>query len=204
MLVAIAKLSRYIVCSEVTKRPIFEFVSPQIRPDHALQAFMFADDYSFGILQSNVHWQWFTEKASTLKSDYRYTPHSVFDTFPWPQNPTAKKVKAVADAARALHEYRREAMRKSERLTLRDLYRSLELLGKNPLKDFHAALDKAVLAAYGFDAKGDLLAQLLALNESVAGRIAAGEPVTAPGVPPDYPNPAELVSQGCITPPELL
>jgi hypothetical protein len=38
---------------------------------------------------------------------------------------------------------------------LRALYRTLELPGKNPLKDAHAALDAAVLAAYGFDAEKD-------------------------------------------------
>ena len=47
---------------------------------------------------------------------------------------------------------------------LRDLYRTLELPGTNPLKDAHAALDTAVLTAYGFDPKKDLLAQLLAIN----------------------------------------
>jgi SAM-dependent methyltransferase len=212
MVSVINTLPRYVVCSEVTKRPIFDFVSPKIRPDHTLIVFCFPDDYSFGILQSNAHWLWFTEKASTLKSDYRYTPHSVFDTFPWPQDPTAAQVKTVAEAGRALHEYRREAMAKNPRLTLRELYRSLEQPGKNPLKDLHAALDQAVLAAYGFDSprhegdgqgvRADVLAQLLALNKMVAARIAAGESVTAPGIPADYPNPAELVSAGCITPPD--
>ncbi len=200
----LTKLTRYIVCSRVTKRPIFDFVSIRIRPDTALMAFAFEDDYSFGILQSDMHWRWFTEKASTLKSDYRYTPNSVFDTFPWPQSPGAAQVKAVAEAGRALHEYRRERMNRSETLTLRDLYRSLELPGQNPLKDLHAALDAAVLAAYGFDTAGDVLAQLLALNLAVAARIEAGEPVTAPGVPADYPTPGELVSAGCIAPPELI
>jgi hypothetical protein len=33
--------------------------------------------------------------------------------------------------------------------------RTLELPGANPLKDAHAALDAAVLAAYGFSAKKD-------------------------------------------------
>jgi SAM-dependent methyltransferase len=205
---------RYIACSRVTKRPIFELVDARICPSDALQTFAFGDDYSFGILQSDAHWQWFVEKASTLKSDYRYTPESIFDTFPWPQNPAPKQVKAVADAARALHEYRREAMRKNPSLTLREMYRSLELPGKNPLRDLHTALDKAVLEAYGFapprpegeaaGGEGDLLAQLLALNESVAARIQAGESVTAPGIPSSYPNPSELVSAGCIQPPELL
>lgn len=65
---------------------------------------------------------------------------------------------------------------------LRAVYRTLELPGKHPLKDAHAALDAAVLAAYGFGPKKDLLEQLLALNLDVAARIAGGQPVTPPGV----------------------
>jgi len=198
---AMGNMKRYIACSRVTKRPIFDLVDAKICPSDALQTFTFNDDYSFSILQSDVHWQWFTTKASTLKSDFRYTPNSVYDTFPWPQNPSVKQVKAIAEAGRKLHEYRRDALVKNPRLTLRELYRLLELPGKNPLKDLHAALDKAVLAAYGFD-DGDVLTQLLALNAQVAGRIDAGASVTAPGIPNGYPNPAELVSEGCITPPE--
>ena len=72
--------------------------------------------------------------------------------------------------------------------------------GANPLKDAHAALDAAVLAAYGFSAKKDLLAQLLALNQEIATNIENGSPDTAPGVPKNYPNPAELVTDDCIRP----
>ena len=79
-------------------------------------------------------------------------------------------------------------------------YRTLELPGKNPLKDAHAALDAAVLTAYGFAAKKDLLAQLLDLNRSVSQTEKAGESVTAPGVPPSYGNPAALVTEDCIRP----
>ena len=83
---------------------------------------------------------------------------------------------------------------------LRALYRTLELPGANPLKDAHAALDTAVLTAYGFSAKKDLLAQLLALNQQVAAKIEKGEPVAVPGVPKDYPNPQNLVTADCIKP----
>ena len=62
---------------------------------------------------------------------------------------------------------------------LRALYRTLELPGANPLADAHAALDAAVLAAYGFSPKAGLLAQLLALNQTVATRIERAEAVTA-------------------------
>ena len=83
---------------------------------------------------------------------------------------------------------------------LRAVYRTLELPGKHPLKDAHAALDAAVLAAYGFDAKKDLLAQLLELNLSVADREKQGLKVTAPGVPPSYPDAKKLVTEDCIRP----
>jgi len=62
------------------------------------------------------------------------------------------------------------------------------------------ALLSAGLAAYGFSAKKDLLAQLLALNQQVAAKIEKGEPVTAPGVPQNYPDPMELVTEDCIRP----
>jgi hypothetical protein len=80
------------------------------------------------------------------------------------------------------------------------VYRNLELPGKHPLKDVHAALDAAVLEAYGFSSRKDLLAQLLELNQTVAARIEAGETVTAPGIPPGYPDPAKLVTDDCIRP----
>ena len=198
-------IPRYIVCSRVTKRPIFDFVANAIRPDSALKIFAFEDDYTFGILQSNTHWQWFVEKASTLKADFRYTSHSVFDTFPFPQFPASELVNAVADAGRNLHEFRRARMAESgSSLSLRDIYRTLDEPGDNPLRDLHNALDAAVLDAYGFAPNADLLEQLLGLNLEVAARVDAGEPVTAPGIPPNYPNPSDLVSAGCIQPPQLL
>ena len=81
---------------------------------------------------------------------------------------------------------------------LRAVYRTLELPGKNPLKAAHDALDAAVTAAYGFDPKADLLAQILALNLEVARRESEGQPVTAPGVPPGFPDLARLVTDDCI------
>jgi hypothetical protein len=197
MVNAIRKLPRFLACCEVTKRPIFCFVAPDIRPDHTLEAFILADDYSFGILQSGAHWLWFTTKCSKLTERFRYTPESVFDTFPWPQSPCEAQIDAVAEAGREVRRLRAEALQKV-RGGLRALYRTMELPGKNPLKDAHAALDAAVLAAYGFSRKKDLLAQLLALNLDVAARTEAGQPVIAPGVPACYADPERLVTDDCI------
>ena len=81
-----------------------------------------------------------------------------------------KQIDSVAAAARELRRVRAEALPKMKG-GLRALYRTLELPGANPLKDAHAALDTAVLTAYGFNPKRDLLAQLLALNQEVAAKI---------------------------------
>ena len=199
MVDAIEQLSRYIVCSDTTKRPVFDFVDPTIRPDHKLRVFAFDDDYSFGILQSRAHWLWFVTKCSKLKADFNYTSTSVFDPFPWPQSPCVEQIIAIAVAGREIRRVRGEVLEKIKG-GLRAVYRTLELPGKNPLKDAHAALDAAVLAAYGFSPKKDLLAQLLELNLAVASRIDDGEQVTAPGIPPRFPDPVRLTTDDCIRP----
>jgi hypothetical protein len=84
--------------------------------------------------------------------------------------------------------------------SFRHFPKGLECPGANPLKGAHAALDTAVLTAYGFSAKRDLLAQLLALNQEVATNIEKGEPVAAPSVPENYANPKKLVTENCIRP----
>ncbi|NOU36979.1 MAG: class I SAM-dependent DNA methyltransferase [Kiritimatiellaceae bacterium] len=199
MVDSINRLSRYIACPEIIKRPTFAFVHPTIRPDHRLRVFAFDDDYSYGILQAHPHWLWFLTKSSKLTERLTYTSSSVFDTFPWPQTPSTKQIEAVAAAGREVRRIRAETLPKMKG-GLRALYRTLELPGANPLKDAHAALDAAVLAAYGFSAKADLLAQLLELNQQVAGKIEAGETVTAPGIPASYPTPAGLITGDCIRP----
>lgn len=184
---AIADLPRYLACSRVTSRPIFFFLSAGVKPGDALQVFAFDDDYSFGVLQSKPHIEWFMSKRSNMKSDPRYSSTNVFGTFPWPQSPSNAHVMAVVDASRKLQSIRAVALEKAKG-GLRALYDTLHLPGKNPLRDAHHALDTAVMTAYGFSSKKDLVAQILALNASVATRIKTGQPVTGPGVPPITPD----------------
>jgi hypothetical protein len=191
------KLPRYIACSRVTKRPIFEFISPVVHPNEAIVAFTFADDYSFGILQSGMHWLWFTAKCSTLTERFRYTSDSVFATFPWPQKPNEKQIRAVAKTARDLREFRHKIM-SANSWSLRDLYRTLEIPGDNELRNVHAALDAAVRAAYGMKEDEEILAFLLKLNLDLAAKESQGEPITPPGLPSFLPNPADFVTEDCI------
>ncbi|MCC6555704.1 MAG: class I SAM-dependent DNA methyltransferase [Polyangiaceae bacterium] len=198
----LAGLKRYAVCVRTTKRPIFDFVSSTIRPNDALQVFALEDDYSFGILQSSLHWQWFVERSSTLKRDHRYTSDTVFDSFAWPQQPGAGAVRAVASAAVALRRTRARLM-SANRLTLRALYRELEAPGRSALRDAHEALDSAVRTAYGMEPAEDALSFLLELNRALHAAEIRGEPVVGPGLPPSAAGMADLVTEDCVPAPAL-
>ena len=77
------------------------------------------------------------DQVRKLKSDFRYTHESVFETFPWPQTPTVAQIDAVAEAGRQVRRVRADALSKIEG-GLRAVYRLLELPGKNPLKEAQA------------------------------------------------------------------
>ncbi|MBN1822502.1 MAG: hypothetical protein JW833_17400, partial [Prolixibacteraceae bacterium] len=100
-------------------------------------------------------------------------------------------------AAIALRDARNEAIEKYK-MTLRDIYRKLELPGKNPIKDLHKNLDNAVMETYGFDKDKDILQQLLDLNFDVAGREEKGEKVQPPGLPDWIENKKQFVTDDCV------
>ncbi|MGK2858154.1 MAG: class I SAM-dependent DNA methyltransferase [Thermoanaerobaculia bacterium] len=197
MLEQLHSLPRYIVCVRVTKRPIFVFVSPTVHPNDALTVFPLADDYSFGILQSTIHWEWFMERCSTLKRDPRYTSDTVFDSFPWPQRPTTKQVENVAAAARHLRKVRSDVMRTTN-TTLRELYRQIDLPGTHPIKDAQASLDETVRAAYAMTARSNTLEFLLDLNLTLAKREDVDESIVGPGLPKTAKRAKNLLSKDCI------
>jgi hypothetical protein len=169
MLEAISGLDRYIALSRhaIVERPsIYAFVSPEIRPGDALTVFALEDDYSFGILHSSWHRAYFEERCSKLRVDLRYTPTTVWNSFPWPQAPSAESVDRVAEAAAKIVTLRDERI--AQGVSLERQYASLRNPGRNALRDLQGKLDAAVAAAYGFDESADSLAQLLALNQSIA------------------------------------
>jgi hypothetical protein len=197
MLKQLDSRKRYVACARVTQRPIFEFYSSDIRPNDKVMAFMFDDYYTLGVIQSNLHWNWFLEKCTTLGETPNYNSAAIWDTFPWPQTPTQKQVEKVAEASMKLHNERTKTLREGDK-TLRDLYRLLEQPGKNPIKELHITLDKAVMEAYGFDEKRDVLSQLLELNFSVAAKEEKEEQVQAPGWPEHIKGKEKFITDDCV------
>ncbi|MFN7717237.1 MAG: class I SAM-dependent DNA methyltransferase [Pseudanabaenaceae cyanobacterium] len=198
MIEKIATIPRYIVCCQVTKRPIFEFIESAIRPNAALIVFPLPDDYSFGILNSSLHWQWFTVRCSTMKKDFRYTSDTVFDTFPFPQSPNLAIMREIAAAAVHLRATRRQIMQQKN-WNLRELYRSLEQSNCEPLQAAQHNLDQAVYQLYGITEHQDPLKFLLNLNLEVAMAEEHGAPVTKPGFPEIFQEViGEFMTSDCV------
>ena len=82
--------------------------------------------------------------------------------------------------------------------SFRDLYRSLELPGENPVNTAHDRLDAAVMSAYGFSPSDDILERILELNHTVADKEALGEAVIGPGLPPTVTNADDFFSDDAI------
>ena len=107
-----------------------------------------------------------TNAASKLETRPRYTPTTVWDSFPWPQSPTPTQDSRIAAASAAIQEAREGYLEQG--ITLTEMYDALREPGASRFRDIHEELDGAVLAAYAFSASDDLLAQLLALNYAYA------------------------------------
>ncbi|MGI8622676.1 MAG: class I SAM-dependent DNA methyltransferase [Solirubrobacteraceae bacterium] len=182
---ALDGLNRFICTGRVSKHRLFTWLPETTLPDSATIAFARQDNYFFGVLHSRAHEAWSLRMGTWLGvgNDPRYTPTTCFETFPLPWPPGREPWRdplahAIAQAAEALDDHRRiwldaagatEAERR--RRTLTNLY------NERPswLSNDHAALDRAVWAAYGWDdpepaATLDeaILARLLALNRERA------------------------------------
>jgi hypothetical protein len=154
--------------------------------------------YSYGIIQSCVHWAWANSRGGTLKGDFSYTSDTVFSSFAWPQKPTLAHVRQIAAAAVTLRALRRKIMA-DHKWSLRDLYRTLDSPGQSSLRTAHETLDAAVRAAYGMKPKDDALAFLLALNADLADREASMRPVLGPGLPPAVKDSGPFITADCIS-----
>ena len=114
-----------------------------------------------------------------------------------PQSPTNRQIEKVAEAAVALRRLRREIMTRHN-WSLRELYRTLETPGANPLRTAQESLDRAVREAYNMPATADILAFLLNLNLTLAAQESNNHPIQTPGLPASYPTPEKLVTEDCI------
>ncbi len=103
---AVSALSRYLATPRVAKHRVFVwFPSPILATDQVI-VFAYADNVSFGILQSKAHELWALRQCTVLGGNTpRYGPSQCFETFPFP-HPTAEQEAVIATAAQELNDLR--------------------------------------------------------------------------------------------------
>jgi hypothetical protein len=171
MRTAISVLSRYVATGRHAKRLNLAWVEPWTMASDATNVFAFDDDYSMGVLQSRSHVAWAWGQSSTLETRLRYTPTSVFETFPWPNPTTADQRERVADLCRRLLA-RRSEICQQEQIGLTTLYNAADEGAWADLTALHRELDVAVAACYEWPAAvaqddDELVRRLTALNREI-------------------------------------
>jgi hypothetical protein len=166
------RLPRVLIMVRATKYPLLAFRPSDHVFSDGLVVFLFADWFAFAVLQSRLHEAWAWSFSTTMKTDLRYTPTRVFQTFPLPR-PTDAQRNAVAAAGQALYEHRsmlmlhfNEGMTKIWNRLLDDEETDLGVLRLRELRD---TMDRAVLDAYGWpelapDDTAAIVRNLRALN----------------------------------------
>jgi len=146
---ALDSLGRFVAIGAHVKRYASCWAEPWTLASNAVMIAAADDDYSMGILLSRAHEAWAWARSSTLKGDLRYTPSTAFVTFPFP-DPVSPDARAKVAAASSALYARRTALCAEHQIGLTKLYNLMDEGGFADLKRLHLALDRAVVAAYGW------------------------------------------------------
>jgi hypothetical protein len=150
----LAQLDRCLVCSRVSKHLAFVWQPTGRVFSETCYVFTVDSDAIFGVMQSRVHDAWARLLSSSLEDRLRYSASDCFDTFAFPRA-AEDEGKRLATAALALYDARALWMIQQGR-GLTDTYNTLKDPQINDdviqrLRDLHVQMDRAVLAAYGWD-----------------------------------------------------
>lgn len=107
---ALAPLNTSFAVGRHAKRMLIAKVESRTIASDATNIFAFDDDYSMGIRMSRAHDAWAWAQSSTLETRLRYTPTTVFESFPWPDPASDAARQRVAAAASTLDVARRSGL----------------------------------------------------------------------------------------------
>jgi hypothetical protein len=149
----IAGLERVLVISSVGQHATFAFVPSRMVFSHALIVFPLCTYSAFCALQSRPHEIWARFFGSSMKDDLRYTPSDCFETFPLPENWEFHP--ALEAAGQSYYEVRAALMVRNDQGLTKTYNRFHDPEERAPaiqnLRALHAAMDRAVLDAYGWN-----------------------------------------------------
>ncbi len=151
---ALAPLERCLVTSSISKHRVFAFVPASWIYTHNLCVFPLDTYSAFAVLQSAAHVHWAALLSSGLADRGGYRPTDCFETFPFPAPDPRTVLPELETAGEALYAARARFMVDTDQ-GLTKTYNAL----KDPactdprvleLRRLHEAMDRAVLAAYGW------------------------------------------------------
>jgi len=145
-------LERVLVNTRTGAHMAFTFLPTTYVYAQSLNIFLFEDYIHFAVLQSRVHETWARVLTSTIGDAPRYMPSDCFETFPFP---AGWETDAALEAAGREYYEARAALMVSHHEGLTKTYNRFhdpaeDAPGIHRLRRLHAALDHAVLAAYGW------------------------------------------------------
>lgn len=149
---AIEGKEKMIVISRVGNAFAFCFLDCRTIASERLVVFPFESYAAFCILQSRTHEVWSRFNGSSLKDDFMYAPDDCFATFPFPSSYALNAT--LEQRGKEYYAFRAELMaRNNEGLT--KTYNRFHNPEENSpevlrLRELHAAMDRAVLDAYGW------------------------------------------------------
>ena len=149
---AIAGLERVLAISRVGQQAALAFLPTGMVYADSTIVFPFSSYAAFSILQSRPHELMARFLGSSMKDDLRYTPSDCFETFPFPD---AQEISVALEApGKAYYHYRSDLMVRHGHGLTRIYHRFHDPHDNAPeirsLRSLHAAMDRAVLDAYGW------------------------------------------------------
>ena len=149
---AIAGLKRVLVTPQTSNVQAFAFLSSAMVFSHTVVVFPFDTYASFAALQSRIHQMWSAFLGPTMKSDLRYTPSDCCETFPFPD--CWEQDVSLETTGDAYYNFRRALMVHHDEGMTKIYSRFHDPADHDPaierLRHLHAAMDQAVLRAYGW------------------------------------------------------
>jgi hypothetical protein len=151
---ALAPLTRCLVRPFVSKHHVFQFVDARVAIAAPMVAVTSERVSTFAVLQSRIHETWVRLLSSSLEDRLRYSASDCFETFPFPQPDPRAVVASLEVAGHALYDARATYMVDTQQ-GLTKTYNGV----KDPVRDdprvlelrrLHEAMDRAVLAEYGW------------------------------------------------------
>ena len=149
---AIAGMERVLAISQVTQHLGVAFLPAGMVYAHRLNVFPFSTNAAFANLQSRPHEVWARFFGATLEDRLCYYPSDCFETFPFPENWTTRS--DLEAAGQAYHDHRAALMVRNDEGLTKTYNRFHDPDARSPgilkLRELHAAMDAAVLHAYGW------------------------------------------------------